>query len=108
MTLPELAKLLEAATPGPWHVDDSHPEHHISAAYRSETGGRGHTVSAVEFKHAQGRADLEAVVALVNAAPRLLALAGAAVAWRTQRGPGQAGSLTDALEAAIDALGAEA
>lgn len=70
MKLTELRAMLERATPRPWVIHAAPKYHHIKTsggAYIFEPGCQP-----------RQRADAALIVALVNAAPRLLAVVGAA------------------------------
>jgi len=61
--------LLEAATKGPWTIDRD---------WTIEVSGSGQLIGKLPLTHANGEADAALIVALVNAAPALLAVARAA------------------------------
>jgi hypothetical protein len=58
----KLRALAEAATPGPWHVDDNHPADYLGVSYANEDR-RGHVATVVEFRREQGRRDVRYLAA---------------------------------------------
>jgi hypothetical protein len=86
--LDELEKLLAAATPRPWEADCAAGiSQHWSVPNGKTVIGYEETSRAYQTvcKHIWRTADIEAIVALVNIAPELLAVARAASEQRVAR-----------------------
>lgn len=99
----ELERLLSKATPGPWGLEST--VFHTFIRSRSEfvVGSQG------MGGHGQDSANAAAIVALVNAAPALLAVAKAALLMRESQMCGMdilASSHYDVMLEALDALNA--
>lgn len=93
LDIPALAALLEAATPAPWRTYrcqsadyDDQPE--SACGIDGPPNKHGHDAricydaSYDECHHVMTRADADLIAATRNAAPHLIAIAQAAVAWR--------------------------
>lgn len=111
MSLDELRRLHEQATPPPWDEDVRDYYDGMELCARAVFGPLGRIADMANnapIGTPQGKrtdADLAIVPAARNALPALLALADAARAWRdaVQRGEGIAAAMV-ALIAALDAL----
>lgn len=93
----ELERLLSKATPGPWGLEST--AFHTFIRSRSEfvVGSQG------MGGHGQDSANAAAIVALVNAAPALIAAAEAVVAWDAADRQGCLGGAGD-LDTSITAM----